>query len=466
MNLLGVAFSIALLIVLIVLLVIEYSKTREFLTPWMLFLVLSLIDVFAPAILYLSFDFSEHTYWAPYIPYFNSEEFLTSLIVFFFAMAFFALGYFCVSGLAKNRISGALSNRSRMEYWQLRIRRIYAVMLFSGAFYIASIIVSVYTSGSLSLYLAEKYQRIYGAKVMYDSALKALLFLFAPSMLMLLLMLVGVLFYYREKCNRKILWGFVFPFMGWLFTLTTFFRGSQLIFFLMLVIIETFRLKEKKRVHGCVDRSAIHEAKPDLIKKVLIISLLAGILFSGYGAIRNYFSAAEHDIDLNPLESILLEAKRFMHGEGLIGLTWILQSFPEQSKHLGGKTFIDMLLLPVPRLIYPSKPEWYGIADITRSMGGPESTQDAVTMPGELYANFGYLGIPLMSVFGVLFGLFHRYRYDARFRFIYAALMPPVMLTTFWMSFTGFVNGILSMPFMLFALIFVIRKRPLQSNIA
>ncbi len=73
-------------------------------------------------------------------------------------------------------------------------------------------------------------------------------------------------------------------------------------------------------------------------------------------------------------------------------------------------------------------------------------------MPGELYANFGYLGIPLMLVFGVMFGLFQRHRYDSRFRFIYAALMPPVMFTTFWMSFTGFVNGILSTPFMFLAL--------------
>ena len=54
---------------------------------------------------------------------------------------------------------------------------------------------------------------------------------------------------------------------------------------------------------------------------------------------------------------------------------------------------ILMLLLLIPRAIYKSKPEWYGIDDITTGMGWPSSSQSAVTMPGETYANFGWFGL-------------------------------------------------------------------------
>jgi hypothetical protein len=91
-------------------------------------------------------------------------------------------------------------------------------------------------------------------------------------------------------------------------------------------------------------------------------------------------------------------------------------------------------------------------------MGGPESTQDAVTMPGELYANFGLAGIPMMALFGMIFGIAYRFSSNIRFKFVYAAMLPPVMLTTFWMSFTGFVNAILAFPFVLLIITFVIKR--------
>lgn len=79
-------------------------------------------------------------------------------------------------------------------------------------------------------------------------------------------------------------------------------------------------------------------------------------------------------------------------------------------------------------------------------------------MPGELYANFGYLGIPLMAVFGWIFGLCHRYRLNRRFRFMYAIFLPSVMFTTFWMAFTGFVNQLVPVPLVVMVLWFVFSR--------
>jgi hypothetical protein len=119
---------------------------------------------------------------------------------------------------------------------------------------------------------------------------------------------------------------------------------------------------------------------------------------------------------------------------------------------MNGRTIIDMLLLPIPRAIWTAKPVWYGIDDITRSMGWPESTQSAVTMPGELYANFAVWGLPLMWIYGWLFGVMRTYRFDPVVRYIYGFILVPMMLPTFWMAFTGFVNQLAPVPAVALAL--------------
>ena len=67
---------------------------------------------------------------------------------------------------------------------------------------------------------------------------------------------------------------------------------------------------------------------------------------------------------------------------------------------LMGKTYIDMLLLPIPRAIYKSKPEWYGIDDITTGMGWPSSSQSAVTMQVKLTQIFGWFGLFVAVFYG------------------------------------------------------------------
>ena len=153
-----------------------------------------------------------------------------------------------------------------------------------------------------------------------------------------------------------------------------------------------------------------------------------------------------------------MEMQRFLRGEGLTGLTWIIKKFPENTDYLKGKTFKDMLLMPIPRAIYTSKPEWYGIADITRSMGSPSSTQDAVTIPGELYANFGFLGLPLIILWGVFLGFYYNFRNSPRFKYIYAYSITHIITNSNWMSFTGFVHAILPLPVIYLILLYIIRK--------
>jgi len=462
-EIVSVFFLSLLASAIVVYLIRTFIRTKELISPWTLFLMLFLLDILIPAILYIGFEeYRAATYWAVYIPYFQAGDFLRSVIVFIASVCFFGFGYFGVGrilGAAVARKSG--HKESVLGSWKLNATRVYWMMALSGGIYLASIMFSIQSHGSFLSYLEYKFMRIYGQKLVYDTQIETMVFLLAPIMRTFFSMLVGVLFYYRKRYKHGVLWGIIFPVIGLISASSTFLRGSLLLYFFMLLMVEIFRIKES--YHGA--ESEVHlKTLSKITVKTFLFVFLALVFFSGYGAVRNYRSSEVQKSNISFNDAVLFEAKRFLHGEGLIGLTWIIQSFPGSAEYLKGKTFVDMLLLPVPRSLYPSKPLWYGVADITRAMGSPESTQDAVTMPGELYANFGYLGIPFMSVYGAVFGLFWRFKQRPRFKFVYATLLPGIMVTTFWMSFTGFVNSILSIPVLLISLVFIISRESLPVN--
>lgn len=196
---------------------------------------------------------------------------------------------------------------------------------------------------------------------------------------------------------------------------------------------------------------------------LFILILLGSVLFVSYGAIRNYYNSSS-ETQNNPLsanESILLEGIRLIRGEGLIGFTRIINVYPNSVDYLLGKTYLDMMLLIIPRSIYTSKPEWYGVSDISRGLGGPDTTQDAVTVPGEAYANFGPIGISLVMIFGALYGFLYRYKNHPRYRYAYAFIVIPSIFPFFWMSLTGLVNNMLALPFAMVVLALVVQRRHL-----
>ena len=207
-----------------------------------------------------------------------------------------------------------------------------------------------------------------------------------------------------------------------------------------------------------IRRRVLRSLKEREARRRVYALLAIGVgLFIGYGMVRNVLTAHSSRRDMSFSDSMLIEMDRVVRGEGLVGLASIVDFYPRHAEFLHGKTIRDMLLLPVPRAIWKSKPAWYGIDDITRGMGWPQSTESPVTMPGELYANFGYAGILLMFVYGVIFGAFANLAYNARLRLLYALFLLPAMLTTFWMGFTGFVNSLVAVPIGILALFLVLR---------
>lgn len=79
----------------------------------------------------------------------------------------------------------------------------------------------------------------------------------------------------------------------------------------------------------------------------------------------------------------------------------MMDAVPDQVGFLGGRSYADLLALPIPRAIWDDKPE----ATITsfQSAFMPSDIGASIGFHGELYANFGWVGVALGCVgFGAL----------------------------------------------------------------
>lgn len=79
-----------------------------------------------------------------------------------------------------------------------------------------------------------------------------------------------------------------------------------------------------------------------------------------------------------------------------------IDCFPARARFLHGYSFYGVLANPVPRALWPGKPVGVGKLASILYDGNPDNSI-GLSLPGELYANFGYAGSLLgMFLFGVL----------------------------------------------------------------
>lgn len=251
-----------------------------------------------------------------------------------------------------------------------------------------------------------------------------------------LLILVG--FYFRRLLRPSFAFAWILPFLWLCYSALQGSRGTIIMAILPFIAIELIGRNQERPV-PIVDKYQERKTK----KKFTVFAIFFGIvLFAGYGSIRSNIEQGEDQVPIggavnNAVVDILGA------GYGLRGLSAIVGEFGENLQYFYGKTYLDMILLPIPRSIYTSKPEWYGIDDITRAMGWPESTESAVSMPGEAYANFGIFGIFIGVVFGMLLRIF---KMDfatgaSPIHFLYVSFGITVLFIANWMSFTGIMNS-------------------------
>jgi hypothetical protein len=260
--------------------------------------------------------------------------------------------------------------------------------------------------------------------------------------------IAGLGFAFRRRFKRATIFRKVFPVLAMGLAVLTFLRGSVLACLITFIFAEFYRRRFE------TDGSNI---QPLRIRPILVAATAIVLSIYVYGSVRDDFRGAAASLDSEASDTEVKTPTFLTAGHGLLGVAHILDNYGNGVPYLMGKTYIDMLLLPIPRAIYTSKPDWYGIDDITRGMGWPESTQSAVTMPGEAYANFGLWGLVMAIPLGMLFGLTYRL---SLMRHETAILFGPTLFFVLpsvanWMSFTGIMNALPNMVMLMGVAIFL-----------
>lgn len=108
-----------------------------------------------------------------------------------------------------------------------------------------------------------------------------------------------------------------------------------------------------------------------------------------------------------------------------------IHSYGKRFSYLGGESYYAVLVNPVPRIFWRSKPVGYGASNAKNLRFGFGTTMTSAWM-GEAYANFGWLGIPIIGlVAGTLMGILDVFirRSGA---FAMAVFLPLQFRWSFW----------------------------------
>lgn len=400
--------------------------------PLVIIFFVAVIDVFLPGLLWSLNGMPAQPEWVTPL---RTHDVIAGVLVYLMSYIAMFIGYTFVGSpqRLKVRASNLCLSRERFSI-ALWLCFILAVL---------QLILAMASYGSIAGWFGQKIMVRWGGGLGDEAP--SFFEVFPIRILFSMFVIVG--FYFRYKLQKPRMLGYFFPIVALLLAASTFFRGAILVFLLGLLFVERLRVREQTRSVG----HAMQSIDMTLIKW----GVCAVFLFLAYGTLRDNLSqeswGEETKVDSSPLS----------RGDGLVGVASIVKYFESPSQVMLGKTYIDMLLLPVPRFIYTSKPQWYGIDDITRSMGWAESTQSAVTMPGEAYANFWIFGIVFMIVLGAGFGWVNRFACSDNpiGLFLYPSAFLYLVINANWMAFTGIANQFLPIFLCAIGLYFVFTKR-------
>ena len=376
--------ALATVCLLVTTLLLIWVWARSPFHPAAFFALFAIVVVFFPAVYWTVFGQVDNPEWLPLL---SGEKVLSALA---FYSIFFFIFILCVIGG-----SSGFGKPSAIDQWltpsvEARLQKTLWILLILTFTKMGAEIISY---GGIAPWFWSRV--LIAAAANSDGTTVAGESLFATLPLRdAFQALVGLGFYFRQRARQTRLFTYVFPSVALFLAMATFLRGTVLTCVITLVFAEFLR--------GQAERRRPTAARGRKLGPVAMAALAGVLSIYLYGAVRDSFRGV---VSGNVGTEVVLALPTFITaGHGLLGVSHIVAEYGQSVPFLDGKTYFDMLLLPVPRAIYTSKPAWYGIDDITRGMGWPESTQSAVTMPGEAFANFGLFGLLMAIPMGLLFG--------------------------------------------------------------
>jgi hypothetical protein len=162
-----------------------------------------------------------------------------------------------------------------------------------------------------------------------------------------------------------------------------------------------------------MQRRAIRKRFPFVVK-LFLAAALPTLMFAGLAGkyLRTAYTIRDYRLTRKHWEYLTQET--FATGGDLsfaVFLRHAIRIYPNQQPFLKGQSFYRLLFVPIPRFVWPTKPE--NTERYFAAALDPEFRRRNVTIPpglvGDLYINFGYPGIAGMFVWGLLF-IGERYR--------------------------------------------------------
>lgn len=162
--------------------------------------------------------------------------------------------------------------------------------------------------------------------------------------------------------------------------------------------------------------------------KYVGIAAVACFALVSTSIVSEYRSTGLKDVDwsnVEPFSTERIEADTNM----LSSTVDAFEFFPKRHDYLFGSTFAVLPVTYIPRAWWPGKPEALGLIMVELRNPGEVTYSEAVSTIGELYVNFGVLGIPLgMLIYGftcqLLYLLYCRNQTNLYFLVFYVLSLP------------------------------------------
>lgn len=388
-------------------------KKGKYITIVNIVSVVTIVDLYIPAILgHLSGKYFELSYVNPL----TDSEVLATVIIADFAYAILLFSY--------NVFKPKIQNKKKNTITFINLKRAKLVFLAAVGIYVLDLFFTYKSFGSWVEFYAFKLARAYAVSVEPQNGFAHLISILSEMSYIIMLMMFDVLLTQKEKIKKR---EFVF-YMTLLIVLSvvSLSRGTIIgVFFSIMSIFEYTHFR-----NGGITK--------DMKRRIKKYALIGICCFAVFGGMRNILQSSFFYDENNGIIESTLKAANNTFGNSLIALARTVRYVESDSPLFYGQSYSEMFLSLIPRSIMPSKPQLYGVQTLTMAEGSPETTMDAITMPGELIMNFGYIGVVLMFLWGLIFKIFDSFRYKERLIYFISAAIFALSTTCSWMSFTGF----------------------------
>ena len=376
-------------------------------------LIFTIIDLFIPAIIG---NISGKYFSLPYVAPLTDSEVLVSVI--FADISYFLLLFSYSVYRPKHN-----SNIKNLCYI-INVKKVNIIFLFAVAIYFFNLYYEYKSFGGWLDFYTYKLTRAYAVTVEAQSEFARFVSIMSETTYVIIIMMFGIMITNKDKFTKK----------------------EFTVYFIIIVSICLFSLSRGTIIGGFISIAAAYEynaitmqkkMSKELKQKLRRYAIIGVCSFLLFGGLRNTLQISHFDNEKTSIVDNMVEAANNTLGNSLIGLARTIRYVEAGNPLYYGQSYGEIFLSLIPRSIFPNKPQIYGVQTLSMAEDTPESTMDAITMPGEILMNFSYFGVFIMVLWGIIFKVLESFKYKFRLRYFLCASVFTISTTCCWMSFTG-----------------------------